>query len=71
MSSRPLITGEKRAYPNHCEENDDGAKGGLYWGDARDLLDEIEAIDGQVQCGEYPVPTLRLLQFVGHGQSTR
>ena len=72
VSLQYLIAGEKETHPDHGKENGDGAKGGLCWGDARDLLREIETVDGDVQCGENPVPgALRWLGFVGHGQNAR
>ena len=65
------IAGEERTHPDHGEKDGDGTEGGLRWGDARDLLREIEAIDCHVQCGENPVLALRSLVFVSHGKYRR
>ena len=72
MSLQHLIPGEKETRPDHDKENDDCVKGSLCRGDACDFLCEIEAIDGQVQCGENPIPgALRFLGFVSHGRKAR
>ena len=65
------ITGKERTHPDHGEKDGDGTKGGLRWGDARDLLREIEGIDCHVQCREDSALALRSLGFVGHGQNAR
>ena len=54
-------------YPDHCEEDTDGAKNGLDWCDTRDLLCEIEEFDGQIQRGESTIPPLLSLGLSIHG----
>ena len=66
MNLESLIAERNETHPDHGEKDGDGAKGGLRWCDARNLLREIEAIDCHVQCEENPVLVLRLLEFVGH-----
>jgi len=48
MSLDRLIA-EEETYPDHCEEDAGGTKNSLGWRDTRDLLREIQAIDGDIQ----------------------
>ena len=38
-------------HPDHCQEDDDGAKYSLSWCDTRDLLRETQGFDGHIQRG--------------------
>ena len=43
------LSSRGETYPDHCEEDTDGAKNGLGWCDARGLLCEIQSLDGYIQ----------------------
>jgi len=43
------LIAEEKMYLDHGEKDADGAKSGLGWCDARDLLREIQDVDGHVQ----------------------
>jgi len=62
---------KKETYPDHHEEDTDGTKNNLGWGEACDLLREIQAIDGHIQRRDGPVPPLRSLGLGLHGRGTR
>ena len=66
-----FVAKEEGTYPDHGENDGDGAKNSLGGWDTRDLLGEIQAIDGHVQRGEDTIPPLRLLGFVCHGRNAR
>jgi len=70
VSLEHLITGEE-THLDHCEQDVDGAKNGLGWRDTRDLLREIDAIDGRVQQGDNVLPLLWWLGRGGHGRNSR
>ena len=57
-------------YPDHRQEGADGAKRGLSWWDARNILRKIQGIDGHIQGGENTVPPLRSLGSRIHGQKS-
>ena len=40
--------GREKTYRDHCQKNADGAKYGLGWCRARDLLREIRGLDGDI-----------------------
>ena len=40
---------EEERYPDHCKDSTDGAKNSLGGCDTRDLLGEIQSLDGRVQ----------------------
>jgi len=61
-----LIAGEGETYPDHCEKSANGAKSSFGWCDARDLLREIQDLDGHIQRGEDVVLTFLLLRIVIH-----
>ena len=67
MSPEHLIAKRKGAHPDHGEKDGDGAEDGVYWCGARGLLRDVEAIDGHIQGGDNPAPTLLSLGFVCHG----
>ena len=71
MNLGRLITEEESAYLDHREKDADGSKSGLGWCDARDLLREIQGVDGHVEQGESTVPPLRSLGFDCHGRNVR
>ena len=62
---------EKETHLDHREKDADGAKNGLGWCDTRDLLREIQGIDGHVQCGEDTVLRLWSLGSGFHVVETR
>jgi len=62
---------EKETYPDCGEKDADGAKNGGGWCDARELLCEIEAVDGHIQRGENTVPPFWSLGIVCHSRNAR
>ena len=65
--NRWLVTAEQEeTNPNHGEEDTDGAKDGLCWGDARDLLGKIESFDGRVQHREGTIAPFLSLGVCSH-----
>ena len=71
MNLEDLIAGEERTHPNHGEQDGHGTKDGFRWGNARNLLRDIETIDCHVQCRENPILVPLLLGFVGHGRNAK
>ena len=49
MNTEHPVAEEKETYSNHGEKDADGAKNGGSWCDARELLCEIQAINGHIQ----------------------
>jgi len=47
--SLDCLIAEEEAYLDHCEEDTSGTKNSLGWCDTRDLLREIQAVDGHIQ----------------------
>ena len=43
---------EKGTHLDHCEDNAEGGKNGLGWGDAAELLRKIRGFDGYIERGE-------------------
>ena len=70
MSLEHLIVGEE-THLDHRKQDVDGAKNGRCWCDARDLLREIDGIDGRVQQGDSVLPLLWSLGRGGHGRNSR
>jgi hypothetical protein len=66
-----LIVQRKGAHPDHGEKDGHGSKDRVQRRSARGLLRGIEAIDGHIQCGENPGPTLLSLGVVGHGRDVK
>ena len=71
MKLAHFVAEQEGTYPDHGENDGDGAKNGLGGCDTRDLLGEIQAIDGHVQRRENTILPLRLLGFVCHGRNAR
>ena len=66
-----FVAEEKETYPDRDEKNLDRIENSLDWCDTRDLLGEIQAIDGHVQRGDDTVSPFRLFGIVFHGQDAR
>ena len=66
-----LAAEEKETYSDHGEKDGNRIKSGFSRCDARELLDEIQAIDGNIQQGENTIPPLRSLGFVCHDRGVR
>jgi hypothetical protein len=58
---------QKEAHFYHCEDNTEGSKNGLGWGDAAKFLGKIRGLDGHIQRGEDKFPTFPLLSAGVHG----
>jgi hypothetical protein len=49
VSLKPVVTEQVETYPDHCQEDADGAKRGLGWWDINDVLRKIQGVDGHLQ----------------------
>ena len=66
-----LIAAEEETYPDRGEKDADGAKNACGWYDGRELLREIQPIDGHIQRGENTALSRWSFGFVCHGRNTR
>jgi len=59
-------------YPDHCQQNADGAKSGFGWCLAHRLLRDVHGIDSRIQGGEGSIPMSWLsgLHERGSGRGT-
>ena len=71
MNLTYLVAERRGTYSDHGEEDGGGATNSLGWCDARELLCEIQTIDGHVQRGNDTVSLPQLFGIVVHGQNTR
>ena len=67
VSPHCIVAQQKETYPDHCEDNADGAEDGLRWCDARETFRDIQALDDHVQRGEDIFSTFRSFGFCVHG----
>ena len=71
MNPEDIVGEEGHTYLDHRQKGADGAKNGLGWRDARDLLREIHGLDGGVQQREDTIVPFRSLGIRIYGRNSR